>query len=211
MNIKAIIFDYGEVLSALEDPAADVAHRAKIAQRLNMDPDEVWSYLFEGETAIKWMSGQITRDEFWSEVLAPRGITDPDEVAAFDSFVFAARTHVNHEMGSLVQELYGRYKLAVLSNTDWSEENMRSRLYNDFELPAGLFDVIVTSSSAGVPKPDPAIYQLVLDRLGIQPEEAVFTDDLPNFTAAAAKLGIHTHTFTTPAAFRVYLQQIGVL
>jgi HAD superfamily hydrolase (TIGR01509 family) len=60
-------------------------------------------------------------------------------------------------------------------------------------------------------KPNPAIFQLALDRLGVQPEEAIFTDDVPRYTASASRLGIHTHTFTTPALFREYLRQMSVL
>ena len=159
MSIKAIIFDYGEVLNVLEDPTADEAQRANLAQRLNLEPDELWSYLFEGDPAKKWMSGQITRDEFWKAVLAPHGITDPAEIAAFAESVFGTRNQINPEMAALAQELKGRYKLAVLSNTGWTEKEMQTKLYNHFGLPEGLFDVIVSSTSVGLVKPDPGIFQ----------------------------------------------------
>lgn len=211
MRIKAIIFDFGEVLNVHEDPLADEAHREKLARRLDMDPDQVWPFLFEGPSAQKWMSGQIQWDEFWKEVLAPRGITDPAEVADFADFVFEGRDRINPEMADLIKELKGRYRLAVLSNTSWSKEEMRSKLYNDFDLPEDTFDVIVCSSAVGLAKPDPDIFRLALARLGVRPEEAIFTDDVANFTATAAKIGIHTHTFTTPAVFREYLKSMGVL
>lgn len=211
MSIQAIIFDFGEVLNVLDDPVADKAHRKKLAQELDLDPDQVWPYLFEGVSAQKWMSGQITWDEFWTEVLFPRGITDPAEVSAFAESVFEGRDKLNPDMADLLIELKGRYKLAILSNTSWPEEKMRSKLYNDFELPEGLFDVIVASSSVGLAKPDPDIFRLVLAKLGVKPQEAIFTDDIPNFITAAANLGIHTHTFTTPAAFREYLRNMEVL
>jgi epoxide hydrolase-like predicted phosphatase len=211
MSIKAIIFDFGEVLNAHEDPLADEVHREELGRRLNLDPDQVWSYLFEGHSAQKWMSGKITWNEFWTDVLATRGITDPAEVADFADFVFEGRDNLNPEMAILLKELKGRYKLAILSNTSWSNEQMRSKLYNDFELPEGTFDVIVCSSAVGLAKPDPAIFRLVLARLGVKPEEAIFADDMANFTTSAAGLGIHAHTFTTPAAFREYLRHMGVL
>ena len=55
-----------------------------------------------------------------------------------------------------------------------------------------LFDLVVDSSSVGVRKPCPEIYQIALERLGnVPPGRAVFLDDyLPNVTAAQA-LGIH--------------------
>jgi len=211
MSIKAIIFDFGEVLNILDDPADDEARRAELAQRLNLQPEEVWSYLFEGDPARRWFRGEIDREAFWIEVLRPRGITDPEDIQAISSTVFNGRERVNAEMTALLQELYGRFRLAVLSNTGWSEAEMTRLFYNDFGLPDQLFDVIVSSHSAGLAKPDPAIFQLAIDRLGVQPKEAIYTDDVARYTASAAQLGIHTHTFTTPASFRDYLHQMSVL
>lgn len=84
-------------------------------------------------------------------------------------------------------------------------------LVEEHKLPADTFDVVITSTTAGVVKPNPRIFLLALERLGVRPDEAIFTDDLANFTKGAARLGIHTHTFTTPAAFRAYLVRKGVL
>jgi epoxide hydrolase-like predicted phosphatase len=114
-------------------------------------------------------------------------------------------------MASLLAELKGGYKLAVVSNASWTEVELTKMLVEEHGLPADTFDVVVTSTSAGVVKPNPAIYQMALERLGVSPAEAIFTDDLANFTKGAARLGIHTHTFTTPAAFRAYLVKRGVL
>ena len=211
MIIKAIIFDFGEVLNILDDPAEDEARRAMLAQRLNLEPDEVWSYLFEGELARRWFRGDIEREDFWVEILASRGISDPEEIEAISSTVFMGRERVNPEMESLAQELSGRCKLAVLSNTGWSEAEMSHLFYNDFCLQDQLFDVIVTSYSAGITKPDPAIFQLAIDRLGVKPEETIFTDDVAKYTTSASQLGIHTHTFTTPTLFREYLRKMSVL
>lgn len=51
---------------------------------------------------------------------------------------------------------------------------------------------VVESCLEGVCKPDPRIYQLCLQRLGLQPSEAIFLDDLGQNLKAAANLGIHT-------------------
>mgnify|MGYP001807826056 CR=1 FL=1 len=54
-----------------------------------------------------------------------------------------------------------------------------------------LFDVIVDSSEVGLRKPDPAIYELALERIGGgAPESALFLDDHPNNVRAAERLGI---------------------
>jgi putative hydrolase of the HAD superfamily len=50
-----------------------------------------------------------------------------------------------------------------------------------------LFDTVVISGEVGLRKPDPAIYALAAERLGLPPEQIVFVDDLhPNVRAAAA-------------------------
>ncbi|XP_070372164.1 acyl-CoA dehydrogenase family member 10 isoform X4 [Equus asinus] len=74
-------------------------------------------------------------------------------------------------------------------------------LSNNFYLPDGKsflpldrkqFDVVVESCLEGICKPDPRIYKLCLERLGLQPSESIFLDDLGLNVKAAASLGIRT-------------------
>jgi epoxide hydrolase-like predicted phosphatase len=53
-----------------------------------------------------------------------------------------------------------------------------------------LFEVIIDSSAVGVRKPDPRIFQMALDRLGVTAQDSVFVDDHPGNIRAAEKLGI---------------------
>jgi putative hydrolase of the HAD superfamily len=55
-----------------------------------------------------------------------------------------------------------------------------------------LFDLVIESSKEGIRKPDPAIYQLTCERLGIRPSEAVFLDDLGINLKPARALGMTT-------------------
>jgi HAD superfamily hydrolase (TIGR01509 family) len=107
--------------------------------------------------------------------------------------------------------LKGRYKLAVLSNASRTEEEMKEMFQHNYGLPEDLFDTIVTSTTVRATKPDPTIFIEVLRRLDVRPQEAIFTDDMSSFTAAASELGIHSHTFTTPSRFLIYLRDVGVL
>lgn len=211
MTIKAIIFDYGEVLNAGTHGEEEATNRAEAAARLDVPADELWTYLFDSPASKAWMTGKLTWDEFWAKVLAPHGITDPDEISHFSRKVLPVTTQLNPEMVRLLDELKGRYALAVLSNSSWPEEEMKKRLYNDFELPGDTFDVVVTSSSIGAVKPQAEIFQETLYQLGVEAEEAIFIDDMPQFTAAAASLGIHSHTFTAPADLRGYLKSMGII
>ncbi|XP_059976957.1 acyl-CoA dehydrogenase family member 10 isoform X3 [Lagenorhynchus albirostris] len=74
-------------------------------------------------------------------------------------------------------------------------------LSSNFYLPNGKsflpldrkqFDVVVESCLEGVCKPDARMYKLCLERLGRQPSESIFLDDLGPNLKAAASLGIHT-------------------
>jgi putative hydrolase of the HAD superfamily len=55
-----------------------------------------------------------------------------------------------------------------------------------------LFDLVVKSSVEGIRKPNPRIYQLTCERLGIAPHEAVYLDDLGVNLKPARALGMHT-------------------
>jgi putative hydrolase of the HAD superfamily len=63
-----------------------------------------------------------------------------------------------------------------------------------------LFDVVVESSRTGLRKPDPAIYELVCSELGVEPAEAVFIDDLGINLKPARALGMTTIKLVDPAA-----------
>ncbi len=210
-DIKAIIFDYGDVLNAPLDYETVTTHRAGLARQLGLAPDELWPYLFGGAEAEAWLTGQLTWEAFWSAVLAPRGITDPVEVEKFSDVIFNGTNQPNPEMIELLFELRGDYQLAVLSNASWTEKEMEAMFYGELGLPAGIFDVVVSSTTVGVAKPEAAIYEYALERLKVLPQEAVFTDDMPGFAEAAEALGIHARQFSSPEDFRNYLSELGVL
>lgn len=74
---------------------------------------------------------------------------------------------------------------ALLSNADSRAELPDGEF--DF---AALFDEIVVSGEVGVRKPDPRIYRLTADRLGVDPAACVFVDDLPVNVHAAVGTGM---------------------
>lgn len=55
-----------------------------------------------------------------------------------------------------------------------------------------LFDLVVESSVEGIRKPNPKIYQLTCDRLGVAPADTVFLDDLGINLKPARALGMQT-------------------
>lgn len=78
------------------------------------------------------------------------------------------------------------YRTAMLTNVARDSSHLWEALI-DVEL---LFDVLVDSSVVGLRKPDPAIFRLTCERLGLPPEDCLFVDDIPSNVAGAAQLGI---------------------
>ena len=62
------------------------------------------------------------------------------------------------------------------------------------------FDTVVESAIEGIRKPDPAIYELVCDRLAVRPAECVFLDDLGVNLKPARAMGMTTIKVTDPTA-----------
>ena len=98
-----------------------------------------------------------------------------------------ARLELNEPMLALLRELRDEgLRLALLTNNvrEW-EARWRAML------PVGeLFEVVVDSAFVGMRKPDRAIYELTLARLGVAADRCPFVDDLEVNCAAAAELGM---------------------
>ena len=102
----------------------------------------------------------------------------------------------NEPMIELMRELKGRgYRMAMLTNNvrEW-EPLWRSMLPVD-----EIFELVVDSAFVGLRKPDPAIYELTLERLGgPAPEECLFVDDIEHNIDAARSLGMSAVHYRDP-------------
>jgi putative hydrolase of the HAD superfamily len=88
---------------------------------------------------------------------------------------------------------HGLRTAALTNNWPAADNGARSHRFADL-----LFDVVVESAVEGLRKPDPKIYALVLERLGVGAEEAVFLDDLGINLKPARALGMTTIKVTDP-------------
>ena len=83
------------------------------------------------------------------------------------------------------------YRTALCSNS-WG-----TRLYPRERLDP-IFDVIVISGEVGLRKPDPAIFELTVKKLGVDASACVFVDDHPGHLMPAAAMGMTTVLHRTP-------------
>jgi 2-haloacid dehalogenase len=108
----------------------------------------------------------------------------------------------------ILRELRDRGTLLyALSN--WPAEGfVAARERFDF---LGWFRGIVISGEIGAIKPQPRIYEVLIERFAIDPLSAIFIDDVEDNAAAARPFGMHAIQFTNPAALRAELVALGLL
>lgn len=205
-GIRAVIFDVGGVLDLPGDLAAEEADRLQLASRIGMEIEEMWGYLYRSEAWKLARTGQITDAAFWDRCLSPLGITEPADQAAFAQRLNLFKEVVS-AMRTLLDELYGRTRLAIISNaSDTLEETLEER----YQI-THYFQIIINSARVGYAKPEREIYEIALDRLDLRPEETIFIDDQQHNVDAAAELGIQATRFTSLPDLRAYLRDFGLL
>lgn len=187
--IKTIVFDLGGVVFAQNYEKA-VSHFEEIgvgdARRL-LDPFAQAGFFGDLE------SGRITADEYRHELskLAGRELTVKDCVYAWTGYV----DHLPKRNFEALRRLRSEgYRLVLLSNTNpfmmmWA---MSPEFDGEGHLLRDYFDACYLSYECRLMKPDPAIFQLMLTRENIRPEETLFLDDSERNIEAARALGIQT-------------------
>ena len=101
---------------------------------------------------------------------------------------------LDHGLVDYLRSKRSLYKTALLSNA-W--DDLRGVLEDGYQI-TDAFEVIVISAEVGVKKPDPRIYQILLEKLQVNPEEAVFVDDFIENVEAARQLGMYAVHFKGP-------------
>ena len=137
--------------------------------------------------------GEITEREFRARI-EPH-LEDGFDLSRLRALYFE-RLEPNSAMIDFVRALRGRgTRTALLTNNvrEW-EPLWRSKLPEIDEL----FEVVVDSAFVGMRKPDPAIYELTLERLGVRAEDCVFVDDLEPNCETARGLGMLAVRFESP-------------
>ncbi len=205
---EAIIFDYGRVLVGPVDEESFDGNLTRLARRCGFDQGiDLWNHVYVSQGWEDAKRGRLSHADFWAGRLAALGITTAEDRAVFKSDLFAYWGLLSG-MKALLQELHAKYRLAVLSNTSrigFADYLSERRGFGS------LFEVVVSSAEVGFAKPEPEVYHIALDRLNIQPGQALFVDDLQRNTDAAGKLGIPSIVFTTADALREELQNRGIL
>ena len=98
---------------------------------------------------------------------------------------------LNVPLAAYFASLRPHFQTAILSNSFVGARGKEQERYGFGEM----CDLIIYSHEEGIEKPNPQIFELTCERLGVQPGEIVFLDDAEVSVAAARELGIHAILF----------------
>lgn len=197
--VTTVVFDLGAVL-------------------VGWDPRRVWSRtlseaeieLFLSESRFAELNHTLDGGRTYADARAELERRAPHHVGTLDAYwsAFAdALTGPVPGMAELVAEIDG-LGLRLLGLTNWSAETIHHAVP---AAPAiGMLEDLLVSGREGLAKPDPAIFELLLERYELVPEQTVFVDDSPANVTSAAGLGLRAVQFTGAAALRTALRALGV-
>lgn len=198
MQLGALIFDFGGVIVRTEDRSP----REQLAEELDMTYDQLSDVIFAGESSRLASLGLITAEEHWEAVSDDLGLSANDLPRIKDHFW--AGDILDFDLVELIRSFRPKYQTALLSNA-W--DDLRDMLADHWKI-ADAFDEIVISAEEGVVKPYPQIYQITLERLNLEPGQAVFVDDFIENVQAAQAFGMQTIHFRSIDQVRAELMDI---
>ena len=191
-KIRAFIFDAGDVLYHRPQRGR---HFAAFLKELGLEPHPNFS---QQKKAIQWQAyrGQITHEEYREAVVGIYGLTQPHLVERGIQALIEDDGNVAFFEGvaETLQELKKQgYLLGIVTDT----ANSISAKLKWFESGGfgHVWDSIISSMDIGTRKPDPKIYEAVLQQLGLSPDQAIFVGHKVSELAGARAVGMQTVAF----------------
>lgn len=208
-RVSAVLFDFGGVLTSsiaesfaawiaendIDGPKAALAITRLLAQPGDGTPGNVLHGLETGTRSVSEfeveLAGQLRHSD--GRPVDPAGMLDG----------MFAQVRLDESMWTIVDELRARDIVVTVLSNSWGDRYPHERM-------AGTFDDLVISERVGQRKPDPAIYALAAERIGIPVQECVFIDDLDLNVEAARRVGMDGILHTDAATTRAALRQLGL-
>jgi len=198
---RAVVFDLGGVL-------------------LDWNPRHLYRELFDDEAEMEWFLSEVCTMKWHHahDLGVPPEETLPPLISAHPEYAEMIRAwpERSEEMLAgpieasveILQELKeAAVPIYALTNMEtWTYPGRRER-YPFLRW----FDGTVVSGFEGVAKPDPRVFELLLDRFGLNAPSTLFIDDSPRNVAAARDVGMQAIEFESPPALRDALVAAGLL
>jgi putative hydrolase of the HAD superfamily len=196
--IKAAIFDLGSVYSINGTGKLVEA----ISKRYFVFPAEVANIL-NGSIGAKYRAGEIGDKEFWNYVKSQLNLKETTD--NLKKIMLEGYEPIEGAL-SLINRIGKKYRVAFLSDNVKERAAYLEETYHFQEN----FETGVFSHQASFSKPDKRIYQAVLKKLKLAPEECVFIDSKEASLKPALELGMKAVLFTGPEEAEEGLKKLGL-
>ena len=191
MSIQAIVFDIGGILEI----TPEMGMIEKWEQRLHLKSGELNERLINSGWVIDGSLGGRSEEELYKTLGEITGM-DSAQLDAFMQDLWEEYLgQLNREMAAYFSSLRPHYKTALLSNSFVGARSKEQERYHFDEIT----DLIIYSHEEGIAKPERRIFELTCERLGVQPQEAIFLDDVERNIIAARDFGMHAILFQETA------------
>jgi putative hydrolase of the HAD superfamily len=187
MAIKAVVFDIGGVLEQVEDDAWPETWISRWERRVDLPVGHVVATLAEHGPTADMVTGKMSEAQMRERYARVLGLDD-DQVQQMMAEMWDAYCgKLDRQMRDFAASLRPAHATAILSNSADGARREEQRRFG-FEK---LVDVIIYSHEVGLAKPDPAIFTLTRERLGVESYEIAFLDDHYGHVEAARACGWH--------------------
>jgi len=202
LALRAVVFDYGKVLTGPQDPEA----HAMLMQLTGLPLDRFEEYYWADRLAYD--EGSLTGLEFWRKLLRDAELDLPaGSVHQLNEWDARMWSTVNPEMVAWQQRLRQHGILTgILSNMG---DTVLALIEQEHAWLGG-FDAKVWSYQLRMVKPDPAIYRHALGLLGTRADETLFLDDRLENIEGAQAVGMQGILFSTVEKLREDLIAAGL-
>ncbi|MCF2492462.1 HAD family hydrolase [Dyadobacter chenhuakuii] len=207
-KIKNIIFDLGDVILNIDVPVASKS----FAELSGREQAEILELFSKNALFRQFETGELDEAGFRNYVRKILEFSDLSD-EAIDTAWNSLLLDLPPERVELLQNLSKNYRLFLLSNTSSIHITQVNKI---LEASTGvkklddLFETVFLSYEMGLMKPDPRIYQKVLEQAGLKAEETLFLDDNRDNIEAASLLGIDTIHVQKPVTILEYLKDYAV-
>ena len=188
MNYKAVIWDFGGVITSSPFEAFN-----KFELDNNLPKDIIRTINSENPDDNAWAKferNDIDINEF--DTLFSKEADKKGFQISGKQVVKLLSGDIRKPMVDFLLSLKENYKLGCITNNIQNSKDDKVNHLNQASQVMKIFDHIIESSKVGLRKPDPKIYYMSCDALGVRPEECLYLDDLGINLKPARKIGMTT-------------------
>ena len=201
-TINTVIFDLGGVL-------------------IDWNPEYLYRKIFSNDDDMRYFLENICTSAWNQEQDAGYPLTKATAELAFKYPQYDAEIKAyygrwqemlggyNEECVFMIENLHQKKNCQLLSLTNWSGETFH--IAKNMYPFLNLFEGIVVSGDERIKKPDPRLYQILIDRYSIQPNKSIFIDDTKINVEAAIDVGFQAIHFISAYQLQEELQKWGLM